>query len=85
VPSAALPGTWNVIVFGQRVLAPYLPDPFDRLLDVPGSLAAAGARALDELVPAVRPLEQAQHDGYDAWQAGETFEFAEPQALSLGG
>jgi hypothetical protein len=85
VPSAALPGTWNVVAFGERVLAPYLHEPLDPLLDVPGSLAAVGARALDELVSRVRPLDQAEHHAYDAWRADEEFEFVEPQALSLGG
>jgi hypothetical protein len=85
VPSAALPGTWNLVVFGQRVLAPYTPEPFDSLLDVPGAPVAVGARALDELVALVRPLDQLAHAAYDAWSAGEPYEFVEPQALSLGG
>jgi hypothetical protein len=85
VPSAALPGTWNLIVFGERVLAPYTPEPLDPLLDVPGAPAAVDARALDELVATVRPLDQVAHDAYDAWRAGDSYEFAEPQALSLGG
>jgi hypothetical protein len=53
-PSAALPGTWNLVVFGQRVLAPYTPEPLDRLLDVPGAPAAVDARALRELARIVR-------------------------------
>jgi hypothetical protein len=85
VPSAALPGTWNLIVFGERVLAPYLPDPIDPLLDIPGAPTSVGGRALDELVPMVRPLDQIQHDAYDAWQARAPFAFVEPGALSLGG
>lgn len=85
VPSAALPGTWNLVVFGQRVLAPYIPEPLDPMLDVPGAPAAVDARALQELVGMVRPLEQLAHAAYDAWDAGESFEFVEPQALSLGG
>jgi hypothetical protein len=85
VPSAALPGTWNLIVFGERVLAPYTPEPLDPLLDVPGAPAAVDARALDELIALVRPLDQFAHDAYDAWSAGDSYEFAEPQARSLGG
>jgi len=85
VPSAALPGTWNLIVFGQRVLAPYAPEPLDPLLDVPGAPAAVDARALGELVALVRPLDQLAHHAYDAWSDGDPYEFAEPQALSLGG
>lgn len=85
VPSAALPGTWNLIVFGQRVLAPYIPEPLDPLLDVPGAPVAVDARALDELVNMVRPLDQLAHAAYDAWDAGQEYTFVEPQALSLGG
>lgn len=85
VPSAALPGTWNLIVFGERVLAPYAPEPLDPLLDVPGAPAAVDGRALDELVALVRPLDQLAHDAYDAWSAGDPYEFVEPHALSLGG
>lgn len=85
VPSAALPGTWNLVVFGQRVLAPYIPEPLDPLLDVPAAPAAVDAQALDELVGCVRPLDQLAHAAYDAWDAGRPFEFVEPQALSLGG
>jgi RES domain len=84
VPSAALPGTWNLVLFGPRVLAPYTPDPLDPLLDVPGAPPAVDARALHELVGLVRPLQQPAHAAYDAWVAGEPYEFAEPQALSLG-
>lgn len=85
VPSAALPGTWNLILFGERVLAPYMADPVDPLLDVPGALAAVDARALEELEPLVRPLEQLSHSAYDAWQKGALYEFLEPQARSVGG
>jgi hypothetical protein len=84
VPSAALPGTWNLIVFGQRVLAPYIPGPLDRM-DVPGAPAAVDARALTELLALVRPLDEPGHPALAAWQAGEEYEFAEPQMLSLGG
>jgi hypothetical protein len=72
-------------VFGQRVLALYTPEPLDPLLDVPGAPAAVDGRALDELVALVRPLDRVAHDAYDAWSAGDPYEFAEPQALSLGG
>jgi RES domain-containing protein len=85
VPSAALPGTWNVIVFGQRVLAPYMPEPLDPLLDVPGASVAASAGVLEELVAMVRPLDDLPHPAYDAWVDGQVYEFVEPETLSLGG
>jgi hypothetical protein len=84
VPSAALPGTWNLIVFGPRVLAPYTPEPLDPL-DVPGAPAAVDARALKELLGLVRPLDASAHPAFEAWEAGQEYEFAEPEALSLGG
>jgi RES domain-containing protein len=54
VPSAALPGTENVVLFGERVAAPYQVDPVDRRLDVPVAHAAESARPLAELLPFVR-------------------------------
>ena len=65
--------------------APYAPEPLDPLLDVPTAPAAVDARALEELVAMVRPLDQLAHAAYDAWSRGEPYDFAEPQALSLGG
>ena len=53
VPSAALPGTENIVLFGDRVAAPYLAPPLSPV-DVPASLTAEGARPLDTLVPLVR-------------------------------
>jgi hypothetical protein len=85
VPSAALPGTWNLIVFGERVVAPYDGEPADPELDVPAAPVAARAQALAELVPRVRPLDQRPHAAYDAWSAGQPFTFVEPATLSLGG
>lgn len=85
VPSAALPGTWNLIVFGERVLAPYLDEPVDSRLDVPGALAGVDARALEELIGMIRPLDDLSHAAYDAWDRGGHYDFIEPQTLSLRG
>jgi RES domain len=85
VPSAALPGTWNLVVFGQRVVAPYDGEPADPTLDVPAAPTAARAQVLEELVPLVRPLDQLPHAAYDAWAAGRRFEFVQLATLSLGG
>ena len=43
VPSAALPGTENVVLFGERAAAPYLLEPVSGV-DVPASLTADGGR-----------------------------------------
>jgi hypothetical protein len=85
VPSAALPGTWNLVVFGPRVAAPYDGEPVDPTLDVAVAPIAARAQVLEELIPLVRPLGQPPHAAYDAWVDGRPFEFVEPPTLSLGG
>lgn len=85
VPSASLPGTWNLIAFGVRVAVPYMYEPVDPALDVPVSLMGVEARILKELAPLVRPLNALPHAAHDAWQNGEEFEFMEPITFSLGG
>lgn len=85
VPSAALPGTWNLIVFGLRVVAPYDGAVADPGLDVPAGPLAVDSRALEELVPLVRPLDDIAHAAHDAWASGQPFELVDPQTLSLGG
>jgi hypothetical protein len=85
VPSASLAGTWNLIVFGERVLAPYMPEPVDSLLDVPGALAGIDARALAELIAMIRPLVEPSHAAYEPWERGEPYDFIEPSTLSLRG
>lgn len=69
VPSAALPGTENVVLFGARAAAPYLSEPVGEL-DVPASITAEGARALAGLLERVR-FHGRPHAGLEAWRAGE--------------
>lgn len=76
VPSAALPGTRNVIIFGPRVAAPYLVEPVSRL-DIPASITADGGRPLLSLLSMVRFVGH-PHAALDAWSEGERFEFTEP-------
>jgi hypothetical protein len=87
VPSASLPGTWNVIAFGHRVIAPYMTAIVDPYMDVPGALTAVDARALQEVVPLIRPLGALDHAAYDAWHASRPYAFQDPPLplLSLGG
>lgn len=77
VPSAALPGTENVVVFGPRVAVPYLAVPIDPDLDTPTSVVAEGAAPPTELLNLVRYRGTA-HRGYIEWLAGRTLEFQEP-------
>jgi RES domain len=76
VPSAALPGTENVVLFGERAAAPYLLEPLSRV-DVPASLTADGGRPPTGLLDRVR-RRGAPHAALEAWRAGERFLFAEP-------
>jgi RES domain-containing protein len=76
VPSAALPGTRNAVLFGARVAAPYLAEPLG-LVDVPASITADGARPPLSLLDAVRFRRQ-PHRALDAWTAGAPYRFSEP-------
>jgi len=76
VPSAALPGTRNVILFGPKVAAPYLTDPISAL-DVPAGITAEGARPLTSLLATVRFVGD-RHAALEAWLAGRSFRSVEP-------
>ena len=52
-PSAALPGTRNVVLFGQRVGSPYLLEPLGEV-DVPASITAHAGRPVVGLIEPVR-------------------------------
>jgi len=81
-PSAALPGTTNLVVLEPRVLCAWSVEPFDAH-DWPGSLAAQDGRCPEGLWDRVhyRALATA-HAGYEAWAAGESFEFEEPEVTT---
>jgi len=76
VPSAALPGTRNVVLFGPRVAAPYLTHPVSTL-DVPASITADGARPPTTLMSVVRYAGN-PHAALSAWRNGIEFRFVEP-------
>jgi RES domain-containing protein len=75
-PSAALPGTVNLVLFGRRVLAPYQAEPID-LSDVPGSVAGEDARPVDGLSGLIRHRGEA-HVALESYLAGDEFVFMEP-------
>ncbi len=81
VPSAALPGTQSVVLFGPRVGSPYLLEPLGEV-DVPASITAHDGRPVASLIELVRFHGDA-HAGLEAWQRGEPFAFDEPD-WSLG-
>ena len=76
VPSAALPGTRNVVLFGARVGSPYLLEPLGAV-DVPASVTAVDGRPLLSLLERVR-FRGERHVALDAWAAGRSFRFEEP-------
>lgn len=69
VPSAALPGTRNVVLFGPRVIAPYEPDPIDPTLDVPTSVVADHGHVDLERLSSLCRLGGI-HEGLRSWRAG---------------
>ena len=79
VPSAALPGTENLVLFGPRVAHPYLWEPFSDI-ECPTGHLTDGARAPAEVAPLVRWIG-APHAALERWKAGRKLvPFAEPAA-----
>jgi hypothetical protein len=76
VPSAALPGTRNVVLFGPRVAAPYLTRPVGSI-DIPASITADHGRPPISLRALVRFRGDA-HTALCAWRNGASFRFTEP-------
>ncbi len=77
VPAAALPGTDNLVLFGDRVEAPYQLGPVDPALDVPCAVAAEDAHGQPELHAFVRHVGQS-HLGLQAWKAGTHYIYPQP-------
>lgn len=69
VPSAALPGTRNIVAFGPRVRARYGVAPIDPGLDVPCDPVADLSVVVADLLAHIR-WRGAPHAGYQAWLAG---------------
>jgi len=76
VPSAALPGTLNVVLFGARVGSPYLLEPFGAV-DVPASITADDGQPPMSLLNLVC-FRGDDHAALEAWRRGDDFEFDEP-------
>ena len=71
VPSAVLPGTENLVIFGPRRMIGYEATP-RRVQQTPAAVAAVDGRALADLLPHVRHVGAA-HGAYDAWARGESY------------
>lgn len=77
VPSAALPGTRCVVMFGERFASPYLLEPIDPGFDVPTAAAAERATPPSALVPHVR-WHGEPHLELESWRHGGEFAFRDP-------
>jgi hypothetical protein len=81
--SVALPGTFNLVVFGARRLGPFLEPPRGRRW--PGVLAARDARAPHEVLGLMRHVGRPRqtHPAYRAWREGRPCRLAEPVRFPL--
>jgi hypothetical protein len=80
VPSAALPGTHNLILFGVRVLHPFLWEPITPE-EVPTGHLTDGARAPAEVKDRVRWF-RTPHLALEQWKATGTYDlFDDPAAI----
>jgi len=77
VPSAALPGTQNVVIFGPRVAVPYQSQVIDPWLDMPCSVVAESSPPPEALLRITR-FHGSPHTEVDNWKRKEPFVFAEP-------
>lgn len=79
VPSAALPGTHNLVLFGVRLLHPYLAEPPEAEA-VPTGHLTDGARAAAEVAAHVRWFGN-PHASAEQWKATGTYDlFDDPSA-----
>jgi hypothetical protein len=77
-PSAALPGTKNLVVLEPHVLAPWNLIPIDEI-DWPGSLTSQDGRCPEGLWDLVHYRgTRRMHAGLEAWENGDDFMFEEP-------
>jgi RES domain len=81
-PSAALPGTVNLIVLEPRVLTSWNQVPIDEV-DWPGSMTSQDGRCPERLWELVHYRETGtRHPGLDAWERGDTFDLQEPEVAA---
>lgn len=69
-PSAALPGTENLVMFGSKVRSRWGITPVDPSVYVPCEPVANYGEVVPDLVPCVR-WRGTDHAGYEAWLHGE--------------
>jgi hypothetical protein len=81
VPSAALPGADNIVIFGPRRTIQYLALP-RREQQVPAAVCGVDARVLESLLPLIRRRGHA-HAGHEAWSAGNQYVLPEVDTTGL--
>lgn len=80
-PSAALPGTRNLVILEERVDIDYHRDPID-IVDVPVALGSQDGHVAEGLWQLVYHRGTPhRHPEFDAWQKGVEFEFDQPIPL----
>lgn len=78
VPSAALPGTRNLVLFDPALVIDYDQTPLDAE-DVPTALVSRGGRCPEGLWGSVHHLSAAKpHSGLQAFEDGNDFAFTQP-------
>lgn len=82
VPSAALPGTDNLVVLERRRMVEFARSPL-RPTQVPAAVAADDATALPTLLALVRHAGQ-PHAAYEAWRRGRPYELPQVETAALG-
>jgi RES domain-containing protein len=75
-PSAALPGTENIVVFDALVAIPYNALPLAGW-EIPASMTVSRGVAPEDLLRLTRRFEQ-PHPAFEAWRNEEPYEFEEP-------
>ena len=76
-PSAALPGTANIVMFGPRAMAPYHSDPPDADLDVPTALLTEHGGPPVSLTGFIC-CRGVAHVGLRAWKEGQPQPVVQP-------
>jgi RES domain-containing protein len=71
VPSAALPGTREIVIFGERVAIPFDRQPLGHT-DLPATIVAEGAAPPPGLTAYVCQRGE-QHPGLAAWEEGRLY------------
>ena len=80
-PSAALPGTRNLVILEERVDVGYHEEPID-IVDVPAALASQDGHAADGLSALVHHKGVAEtHPELEAWIGGDEYELEQPRTV----